>query len=247
MKKYLSVVFLFFFILIPLKSAKAIGVGVYVEGGGGASYQWYIDPHHIDQKYNNNFGFFGGGVIFDTALSTDNSFNYRLEFGYAWKRFLNFKAPDYYFDDRSIVSFDFDLNEIKLVNSFGFALYQNETIRLWLGPQFNIAVLWGVRKGTFTTAGSPGVTTVKLAEYNLTTGGIGIGAVIGLNINFKGFVTLAIEAGFRLNFDAGTMYSGADYYNGVTYKDYYWAKPLALVMTPEGFATVGVVFRFLEK
>jgi hypothetical protein len=248
MKRFIFLILLFVSILVySEKSSEAIGVGIYAEGGGGGSYFWYIDPRHIDQNYNNNMGFVGGGVVFDTALSTDSMFNYRAELGYAWKRNLKFKAPDYKFDDRSIVSYDFDLNEIKLVNSFGFALYSNKSIRFWLGPQLNFLVLWGVKKDTFTTAGSPGVTSVKGAEYNLTSGGIGLGLVLGLNINFKGFVTLSIEAGFRANFAAGTLYSGGEYYNNAVDLGYYWAKPLALVLTPEGFATVGVIFRFLEK
>ncbi len=245
-----KIIFLILFFLpiasFTAKEAEAIGFGVFVEGGGGGSYFWYIDPRHDDQSYNNSMGFIGGGVVFDTSLSSGSMFNYRAELGYAWKGNIKYKAPDYKFDDRSIVSFEFDLNEIKLVNSFGFALYQSETIRFWLGPQFNLIVLWGVKKDTFTSQGSPGVTSVKGAEYNLTAGGLGLGVVIGLNINFKGITTLAIEAGFRANFNAGTLYSGGDYYNNASYLGYYWAKPLSLVLVPEGFATVGVIFRFLE-
>jgi hypothetical protein len=114
------------FSLLFGNAAHAAGFGGYlsyskIDGG--------VDnlPFLGDQDYESDR--FGLGFVMDTNVAKDSLFNYRLEVGYqhSWREFDDFSGE--------IESDGFTIN-----NTFGFAPYRNENVRLWMGPALRLSV-----------------------------------------------------------------------------------------------------------
>jgi hypothetical protein len=159
----------------------ASGMGVYVEQGTGSG-NWDIQQRGTgwENRYSADTDHSAFGLIFDTNLSEDSVFNYRLSIGRdtfdstltdgGWQGKVNLKG-------------------IVIDNDFGFGVVRTEIVRIWLGPEIRLASYTGSLKG------SPG-SDIKLK-------GGGIGAVVGANFNIGSVVTLALKANYLLNSYSG--------------------------------------------
>ncbi len=236
MKKFLFLIITVISIHVYSENtAHSIGLGAYIEGGGGGAF--YILPSGYSERNSGQF-FAGGGIMFDTSVSTNTLFNYRVGFAYNWTRATTYTPPEYYLVNKVITPGNLDLNQIKLVNSFGFGVIRTETIRFWLGPQLIFFYNWG----DTTIIGVYSGWNINRKD-TVSVGGLGLGFVAGINFNFTGIVTLALEFGVRVNVAGGSTYGTYSYNSSAQAK-----KEIALVgIYPEGFATVGVIFRILEK
>jgi len=63
------------------------------------------------------------GLVMDTNLSLENTFNYRLTIGS-----YNFEIADW----------GLDADGISFTNDFGFGIVTNPNFRLWLGPELKL-------------------------------------------------------------------------------------------------------------
>jgi len=169
MKKTVFIAMAFIIMMFGAASAHASGLGFYVSGGSGDSdidsgYYWWS----IANSSSSDIETGSVGLVFDTNLSEDALFNYRLELGkgtYTWKKFPAGKEHKF---DQTVMTHD-----------FGFGLLRTEAIRLWLGPEIRISKI-----------------NDEVGGYDLDMMGFGVGLALGLNINVVDPVTIAIKASF---------------------------------------------------
>lgn len=172
-------------LLCSLHHAYALGLGLHLSAGGGGGEDW------------NGAGFktreieYGGGIVFDTNLSGEKKFNYRLELDYR-NLHTNFGWMDIYiFNYANIIDFMgvpipqnipvqiFKLknprvasNTLNLTNTFGFGIIRTRGIRFWLGPQF----------------------IIKGYLHGVMGFWAGTGLAAGVNFNILEFLTLSVSA-----------------------------------------------------
>jgi len=164
---FVAVVFLCCF---QIEQARALGMGLYVEGAtGGATFSGNGNNDR-DTDTDQHIGF---GLNLDTAVAKDKLFNYRLKLGY--------ESVDFGWDVGTVTA-GWDCHSFVLDNTFGFAVLKRPVTRLWLGPQIRLASL----NGTGKTSGN-----------DLNGGGIGLGLVLGANFHVGPVVSLGLEAGYR--------------------------------------------------
>jgi len=174
------------------RPAYSVGLGAYINGSGGKT--WHqsgalqvADYYGLKHRYMKASGSVacGAGLMVDTDPDSDGIFNYRLNIGY----------------DRANVhaANRIDLNRVNFINTFGFRLFRNETIKLWLGPQLGINYWWGKEsRVTHDVIMTPLLFALPVSyqrKYQMF-GGVG-GIALGTNVNLSGGVTLSIEAGCR--------------------------------------------------
>ena len=87
-------------------------------------------------------------------------------------------------------------------NTFGFGVVRTRWVRVWLGPP----VMFSVSSGNLENN----------SDFDITLLGIGIGPVMGVNVNIGKLVTLALDVGYHLRFYFGT---GEDNSSSKTYYD----------------------------
>ena len=81
---------------------------------------------------------------------------------------------------------DFEMDGIIASHSFGFAFVREKNVRVWAGPQLSVKYL-------------------ESDSGNTTLSGIGVGPIVGVNVNLDPSITLAADAGIR------GIYSYAEY------------------------------------
>jgi hypothetical protein len=167
MRKIFIIAFALIVISLATTSAHASGLGVYLNGGFGDSdietgpYWW-----SVTNTYDSDLEVLSGGLVFDTNLSKDRIFNYRLELGrgtYTWQDFP--------------AGMETELNQTVMTHDFGFGILRNKAVRLWLGPEIRISRINDEVDGV---------------EYDMI--GFGVGLAIGLNINLRGPITIGLKA-----------------------------------------------------
>lgn len=157
-----------------VETASAIGFGPYFEYGRVVDGWGSEDGFDFDYTENH----FGGGLSLDTNVATRSLFNYRLDLGY--------QRVEQDFDDGG----EFDGDGLVIDNAFGFRLFSNDAVRLWMGP--------GVRL-SFDFFDSNGLDAFDF--------GIGGGPVIGLNVHTSDLVSLAFTTGYQISY----VHSDYDY------------------------------------
>jgi len=207
------------------------GFGVYVNGTSGKT--WYqsgrfylLDPDDgiLGEKGKisgaASIGY-GGGLMMDTAPDSVTMVNYRMNLGYS--RIMIFTGNH------------INLNRFDFTNTWGFKLYRNDSIKLWLGPQLGLNYLWGgdTHKTyevvfNWMSLANPSLPISYKRKYNLF--GVNTGLAIGVNINMSNRVTLSIEAGGRgfITFSGGEIDGSS---------------PSGLVRGAEGYLLFGVLGR----
>ncbi len=220
-------------------SALAVGVGIYVDGGGG-QINW--TGKIKESKISAGGGFIGAGMVVDTCVVREKVFNYRMNLGY--NRLFS----------------GFDINRINLINTFGFAAVRTNTIRFWLGPQFGIRYALGsytynsahglastIFMGGFIPAAYRDMYVFSQAAPRSKTfraGDIHVGFALGVNFNLAGSLTLSLEAGFKY----GTYILTGKTTTTRTETSTTSSTQIRFTNSYyEGYATVGVMYRVNEQ
>jgi len=169
MKRFLIMVLVFIMVPLAAASAHASGIGFYAGGGSGdseidtGSYWWALtNSNSSDMEMGS------AGLVFDTNLSEDRLFNYRLELGkgkYTWKDFPKGQESE--------------LEQTVMTHDFGFGILRTKAVRLWLGPEIRL---------------SKTNDTVNGVDYDMM--GFGFGLALGLNINLIDPITIGLKASF---------------------------------------------------
>ncbi len=175
------------------RPAYSLGLGAYINSSGGKA--WHqsgrllvADYHGLKNRYMKASGSvaYGAGLMVDSDPDSNGIFNYRLNIGY---------------DRANVLAANrIDLNRVNFINTFGFRLFRNETIKLWLGPQLGINYWWGkesrVTHDMIFVWPSPSPLPISFQRKYQMFGGVG-GIAFGTNVNLAGGVTLSVEAGCR--------------------------------------------------
>lgn len=97
--------------------AYAVGLGLYVsQGSGDADFDGTYSNFSADTEQS------AIGFTFDTNLSKNRVFNYRLG---VEKGTLKFNQ--------------FEVDEVAVTNDFGFSLVREDNLRIWIGPELRIS------------------------------------------------------------------------------------------------------------
>lgn len=217
-------------------SAGAVGLGPSLDAGYGHAF-WSFDNQGFETiNRDNTCAYFGGGLVFDTAVSTNTLFNYRLNLDYNQVSYPDYIPPEYYFETHFIPAQDFEMGRFKMVNSFGFGVVRTERVRFWLGPQLSLMYASGSQ--TIHTS-HEGYTYTR--EDTISVAGPGLGVVAGVNINTPGDVTVALEMGARVN----VLYGTDDYraYGDITDQHLISLSQI----NPEAFFSATLLFRMGEQ
>ena len=218
---YFSALFLFCFFLTE---SMAAGIGFNVTGGGGSTKwdanNWSHSSSDKDFHFKTDNERAGIGFLFDTAVGNKRVFNYRLNIGT--------EAVDY--KVKSVYKFNIDPNlngtfETKgrfMSHDFGFKVFERKKLRIWLGPELRLSKIEGKLSGD--------------KNYEVSISSLGLGPVLGVNLNIGKTLSLAIKVG------ALEMASYGDLDNHATGEDWdIYADNDHYI-----FANVGLLFRFGE-
>ncbi|OGR02164.1 MAG: hypothetical protein A2511_13890 [Deltaproteobacteria bacterium RIFOXYD12_FULL_50_9] len=178
MKKQLLLITACFVTTITFSSnAHAFGLGAYGSIGAGEA-DWEIDSSSSPNTPTFKFDIEsqGFGFVMDTNVAKNNVFNYRLQIGYEQVEQTNQK------DSKEVLN----LKGVVIDNDFGFGIIRTAPFRLWLGPELRLAYL----------SGSPSYDNVEYNDFDIELFGIGLGPVIGANINLGSVVTIGIKTGY---------------------------------------------------
>ncbi|MCU0849621.1 MAG: hypothetical protein MUD12_17205 [Spirochaetes bacterium] len=118
-------------------SVFAFGIGFYGDFNYGKTF-WntetlIVDPvNEISYKKKSRIGLanlgYGGGIVLDSNVASDNLFNYRAELGFHYLTFPHNRGMNSYM--------------ASTVHYFGFGIVRNESIRFWVGPQVTLGALF---------------------------------------------------------------------------------------------------------
>jgi len=146
----------------------AIGFGVYAEGALGSGEFEYepFGPFDVDAESK------GFGLVYDSNLSYQRLFNYRLNIGYE-----HLELPA---DSGDAL----ELDGWVITNTFGFALASRPESRWWAGPQIKLGGFDGSVNGS------------AFGDYKLAL--LGVGLVAGVNIVTEN-LTFSPSFGLMLN------------------------------------------------
>jgi hypothetical protein len=134
----------------------------------------------------------GLGIAFDTNIGKDRLFNYRFGFEYSSAELDTL--------DGQALNSTLTKKKYNFVNTFGFGVLRNRSVRLWVGPRINIQVENGVYDSGY-----------EYAEQS--SFGIGLAAAAGVNVNLGQTVSLA----FDLDYHAVSIAGVEDYSNFLGY------------------------------
>lgn len=152
----------------------AYGLGGYFTLGESKNmFTGAIDKTHYNAE-------FGGGFVFDTNLSGELIFNYRLKAGYGVNIFNANNEPIFH--------------QFRTSHLFAFAPVAKKDVRLFMGPLFGVDYLYNDQYKS---------NIIDICE-------IDAGAVlIGVNANFEPSFTVSVEAGGRYSWFFGQERDGS--------------------------------------
>ncbi len=181
MKRFIVIqlVSLLLAVIFFTSSAMAIGLGFYLNPGifGGEADWTREDPISSDFKKDTEHT--GYGFVLDTAVAKNKLFNYRLNLG--MEEFTSKGGAN---------PAEYELDSFVIDNTFGFAVFKNKLVRLWVGPQIRLSFTSGKIK--------------NLNDFDISLFGFGIGPVFGANFNLGKVFTPAVTIGYRYTGYAGT-------------------------------------------
>jgi hypothetical protein len=183
--------------LLSASHAFAAGVGPYITGTYGIM-KWNYEPDSLSAEqipYESDIRKIGLGLLFDTNVSKDRLFNYRLNLGLDYISINNnkrSKTETYYqaynipaeLNDRNCIGFHAN-------NSFGFGLYRTESYRIWVGPQVGFGFYYDDKDKS-------NITKSPFWNYFFMAG-----IASGINMHIAESYSLAIDCGFRYTLNVG--------------------------------------------
>jgi hypothetical protein len=215
------------FILLSFQPAMAVGFGVYGDIQRGFTNYGGILGGDVE-GWTSDIGS-SGGIILDTAVAANNSFNYRLKLG------------------GGLISEDHQkFTHFNLIHTFGISPsnLRGELVRYWFGPRIGIHYL----HASYTISPLDDYTLFIFYNYfpannallfglfmptkvkvDLFKGDIGL-VLAGFNFNFGDVFTISLEFGVDYGFTIRALKSGS--YHGDVYGE-----------GLEGFANIAFMFR----
>jgi hypothetical protein len=180
--KFMRIIFLsLLFLLLTSEYCMGVGFGVYIN---------YDLPVAVMGWYENwsdfsRVKFIQFGMLFDTCVAKDRLFNYRLQIG------LDLSNASFYDED---LSQDADINiwQLSFINTFGFGMMRNESMRLWVGPQVGFGLGFEpnfVQDSYYSNTGD-------FFEFDIF-----VGFSFGVNIHLGETISLCADAGLSLHED----------------------------------------------
>ena len=168
--------------------ASATGMGVYIPFNITETEELEYDSISgtYDFKYKPSAGF---GIVFDSNIGKDKLYNYRFSFEYSSTELDTINGYT--------LSDTLTKDKFNFVNTFGFGVLRTKTVRLWVGPRINIQFENGQYK-----------------EIDQISAGVGIAAVLGVNVNLGRTVSLSADLDYHAVSVAGTeesLYFSEDY------------------------------------
>lgn len=174
---------------VETKPHSGVGLGAYLSLTPGA-FGFTLEPDSSsDIDGDGDLLLAGGGFALDTAVSGDAIFGYRLNLGF------QFGGADIDYDIGG--SDDLGLVGVVLDHDFGFRLFGNESVRLWLGPTLRVGALIGEFDDDADLFDDDD------DQVDLAALAIGVGPVLGANINLGKRFALSFSGGVRADFYAG--------------------------------------------
>lgn len=151
----------------------ALGLGV---TSGSADEDWTNNnfPSSTGNRETSNFGF-----VLDSNVAKDKLFNYRFSLTQEENKSKNGGSTKF--------------EGIAMTHDFGFALFRNEHVRLWLGPRINASFYDTVKVSGVDTGGS--------------AFGFSYGPVLGVNVHVKDIVSFSFTTGILKGGIVGDKYS----------------------------------------
>src|SRR4030042_7001947 len=116
-KQFVVICILFVSIPLSLQEIYALGLGGYLTGKGGVS------TLRVEKTYSSVDYGPGAGFLLDTAVASNDHFNYRLNVGYE----NTIKSGTPFFGGWS-------MHRISISNTFGYAFFRSKYLRVWMGP-----------------------------------------------------------------------------------------------------------------
>jgi hypothetical protein len=180
-KKYYIIVMVFCFSIISLYTGPlhALGLGVYTTGKAGVAL-WNTGKNGTVVNYG-----LGAGFVLDTAVASNELFNYRLNAGY--ENVIESGFP--FFQKYSV-------NRIAVSNAFGFGIVRIKYLRVWTGPQVEFGWQF-INTSDRVIEANPLYISYKKNSIDYALFTIGIGAVLGININPGDLFTMSFEVGLN--------------------------------------------------
>jgi hypothetical protein len=152
--------------------AHAAGFGLYGSLGGGRA-DWTVDETSLTTlDFGKDTGHVSVGLAMDTAPASNKLFNYQLNLGY--DRFRNTGGGAWG---------PADFEGLVVSNNFGFGSMISPTTRFWFGPEIRVTWLDGHPE--------------HFKNYKVNLFGVGIGPVIGMNLNYDDTHTLVLKMGYQ--------------------------------------------------
>ena len=186
----------------PLASSAA-GMGIYIPFNITETEKHDFDSTYNSGKTTDTYEYKtspGFGVAFDSNIGKDKLYNYRLGLEYRNATLDTINNHSY--------TGTYTKSMFNIVNTFGFSVYRNETVRLWIGPRLNIQ---------FETSEHS-----RSSNYSNSSFGIGIAPTAGVNVSLGKVVALAFDVDYHVAGIAGSHeYTTTDYYGTTTKHDAY--------------------------
>ncbi|HNW30477.1 MAG TPA: hypothetical protein PKN50_18525 [Spirochaetota bacterium] len=130
----------------------------------------------------------------------------------------------------------FDMTRFSLINTFAYVPFRTDDFFVWFGPQLNLFYIWGKDSSStmflFSDYISSNVPVYRKRRYGILP--IGTGLALGLDYEVYNNLRLSFEGGFHLS----TSVYGISREVG---------DGKASATGYEGYANVGVLYRFTEK
>ena len=165
MRKILSLLACFSLLFaFGASEAMAFGLGLAYNQGSGTS-DIEADGVSIGEY---DFDTSDIGLVMDTNLSMDSTFNYRLTLTSASAEYGNNLVFD-------------DLSGFTMTHDFGFGIVKQPGFRLWMGPELRLSWISG--------DGNTGLSELDVFSF-------GLGPVLGGNINIGETFTIALTASY---------------------------------------------------
>lgn len=185
-----------------LTESLAAGLGFNVTGGKGTiewdAVNWSHSGSDKDFHFDTDLASSGAGLLFDSAIGSYKVFNYRLNLGLEKGAYKIEDVYRYKVDPN--ISGKFETRGWFMSHDFGFKVFENRKMRLWLGPEFRISKSNG------------DLNKDKNYKIDITT--LAIGPVLGLNLNMGKTVSLAFKIGALGTMSKGEIdnrFSGEDW------------------------------------
>ncbi len=250
--KLFSIIIVVLSVIVHNNNSWALHIGIYGTGTVGGSY-WSYNNYFYN---GNNLVFLnslqlqktsiglanadGGGFLLDTDQINGTILLYRLNAG---MNHVFVGTPD----KKSMVRFD-------ITNTVGIRLFQNENLKVWLGPQLMLNYLWGRDTGSayeIKLAGSAlSNSTIILPSWytkHYKLGGVNIGVTAGFNYAFTDTFCVTVETGFRgsMYVYAGSMRKLSIFF--LNNQFFYYSNPVGSYSGYEGYLSCGILYGIKTK